>query len=313
MPRYSRRTSEIFNLSFLDIISCGFGAIVLLLLVSKTGIDNNKLSEVQTDIQLLLNEQNKFKLLSKRKNTLENQDNSLKNKKIDIQNEISEKSKIIKEIINSTSVIEKVNNDLLEKSSSIKISLQNTTKDNERDEEVGGIPVDSEYIIFIIDTSGSMLRIWDRVMLYVEEIINIHPTVKGFKIVNDQGVSMGASDNYLIDTKTYRKGAIAQLKQFQGQSSSNPVNGILKTLRNIRSGEKTSLYVIGDDYSMYGSKEFNDDLNLIYKTNIKLSGKKKARIHGIGFISPEGSSLEFSKFMRALTQENNGTFLALSD
>ena len=123
MPRYSRRTSEIFNLSFLDIISCGFGAIVLLLLVSKTGIDNNKLSEVQTDIQLLLNEQNKFKLLSKRKNTLENQDNSLKNKKIDIQNEISEKSKIIKEIINSTSVIEKVNNDLLEKSSSIKISL----------------------------------------------------------------------------------------------------------------------------------------------------------------------------------------------
>jgi len=313
MPKYSRRSFEIFNLSFLDVISCGFGAIVLLLLISKTGVDDKSLSQVKTNIQSLLNEQDKFKTLNNRKNKLETQGNSLRTKKLDIKNKIDEKDKNIEEIINTRSIIEKINNDLLEKSSSIKVSLQNTINNNERDEEVGGIPVDAEYIIFIIDTSGSMLRIWDRVMSYVEEIIKIHPTVKGFKIVNDQGVPMGANDNYLIDTKVYRKGAIAQLKQFQGQSFSNPVNGILKSLLKIKSGEKTSLYVIGDDYSMNGSKEFNEDLLDINKYNLKLSGEKKARIHGIGFISPEGSSLEFSKFMRVLTQENNGTFLALSD
>ena len=32
-----RRSLEIFSLSFLDVISCGFGAIVLLLLITKTG------------------------------------------------------------------------------------------------------------------------------------------------------------------------------------------------------------------------------------------------------------------------------------
>ena len=31
-----RRTPEIFGLSFLDVISCGFGAIILLLIITKT-------------------------------------------------------------------------------------------------------------------------------------------------------------------------------------------------------------------------------------------------------------------------------------
>ena len=34
--RKKRREFDIFSLSFLDIISCGFGAVVLLVLISKT-------------------------------------------------------------------------------------------------------------------------------------------------------------------------------------------------------------------------------------------------------------------------------------
>mgnify|MGYP001172899282 FL=1 len=33
--RRRRRQIEVFNLSFLDVISCGFGAIILLLVISK--------------------------------------------------------------------------------------------------------------------------------------------------------------------------------------------------------------------------------------------------------------------------------------
>ena len=33
--RIRRRQTEVFNLSFLDVISCGFGAIILLLVISK--------------------------------------------------------------------------------------------------------------------------------------------------------------------------------------------------------------------------------------------------------------------------------------
>ncbi len=35
MKRSYRKNIEIFNLSFLDVISCGFGAIILLLIISK--------------------------------------------------------------------------------------------------------------------------------------------------------------------------------------------------------------------------------------------------------------------------------------
>ena len=40
-----------------------------------------------------------------------------------------------------------------------------------------GIPVDSEYVVFIVDTSGSMKDIWNKVTRHIENVINIHPTV----------------------------------------------------------------------------------------------------------------------------------------
>lgn len=313
MNKNNRRSSELFNLSFLDIISCGFGAIVILLLISKTGGDNGSLKQVEDGVKVLIEAQDKNKFLSERKKTLDTQLLFLTNTKSDLENDIKTIEKSIERLSNKKRNAVESNSEFSKKLKNINTALQNSNNNNERDTEVGGIPVDSEYIVFIIDTSGSMQRIWKKVMLYVEEIIKIHPTVKGFKIINDQGVPMGANDKYLMDTETYRAGAIAQLKNFSGQSSSNPVGGIISSLRKIKLNQRTSLYIIGDDYSMYGSKEFGKDLKIIKDLNTTISGKRKARIHGIGFISSEGSGLEFSKFMRALTQENGGTFIALPD
>ena len=67
MTKNNRRSSELFNLSFLDIISCGFGAIVILLLISKTGVENNNLNQVEDDVKILIEAQDKNKFLSERK------------------------------------------------------------------------------------------------------------------------------------------------------------------------------------------------------------------------------------------------------
>tara|TARA_B100000925_G_scaffold161629_1_gene121305 strand:+ start:271 stop:1212 length:942 start_codon:yes stop_codon:yes gene_type:complete len=313
MTKNKRRSFELFNLSFLDIISCGFGAIVILLLISKTGVENNNLNQVEDEVKILIELQEKNKSLVERKKTLDSQLVFLTSSENQLENEIKSIEKAIEKLSNEKRNSVDSNSEFSKKLKNIKNALQNSNDNNERDIEVGGIPVDSEYIVFIIDTSGSMQRIWKKVMMYVEEIIKIHPTVKGFKIINDQGVPMGANDTYLIDTETFRAGAIAQLKNFSGQSSSNPVRGIISSLRKIKTNERTSFYVIGDDYSMIGSREFSKDLKNIRDLNTTISGKRKARIHGIGFISSEGSGLEFSKFMRALTQENDGTFIALPD
>ena len=47
-----RRDLEIFSLSFLDIISCGFGAVVLLVLISTYG--ESPLSDIENDAESLL-------------------------------------------------------------------------------------------------------------------------------------------------------------------------------------------------------------------------------------------------------------------
>ena len=41
--KFRKKEFEIFNLSFLDIISCGFGAVIILVLISKTS-DNISIS-----------------------------------------------------------------------------------------------------------------------------------------------------------------------------------------------------------------------------------------------------------------------------
>ena len=54
-------------------------------------------------------------------------------------------------------------------------------------EAIGGIPVDSEYIIFVIDTSGSMQSKWDWAERKLGEVLDVYPTVKGLQIMNDNG------------------------------------------------------------------------------------------------------------------------------
>ncbi len=50
--------------------------------------------------------------------------------------------------------------------------MQRILKDNARrpkTEAVGGIPIDSEYIIFIVDTSSSMNAHWELNLRVIEE------------------------------------------------------------------------------------------------------------------------------------------------
>ena len=60
-----------------------------------------------------------------------------------------------------------------------------------RTDLVGGVPIDSEYIVFIIDTSGSMFRYaWPTVIKQFEDTLKVYPKVKGIQILNDMGSYM---------------------------------------------------------------------------------------------------------------------------
>src|SRR6201999_2511714 len=56
---------------------------------------------------------------------------------------------------------------------------------------IGGIPVDSEYVIFVVDTSDSMTdNHWDANLAIIDEILGFYPHVSGLQIMNDQGAYM---------------------------------------------------------------------------------------------------------------------------
>ena len=80
----------------------------------------------------------------------------------------------------------------------------------------------------------------------------------------------------------------------------------LRTYGNMR--DNISIYILGDDYT---GSSYDSVINTLQSLNInKTTGKAKARVHSIGFISPYGSS-RFPTLMRAVVEQNRGAFLGL--
>ena len=308
-----KRELEIFNLSFLDIISCGFGAMVLLILISKQMPES---SPIDTTV---------IKELLSKIFTVENQISDLNQKISDAQNDQSSKALLLKKLTgldrNSSNEItallrsiEKQKIDLagLELvENSLKSASVKPAAVKKRDQEVGGIPVDSDYVIFIVDTSGSMQEIWNRVVSEIVNIINIHPKIKGFQILNDNGAHILSAyeGKWIPDTPGRRKNVIDLLKSWRSVSNSSPVEGLEVALKRYAKPKNSlSIYIFGDEYS---GGSYDPVINALVRLNTNsITGTRLARVHAVGFIS-NYSSGRFATLMREVTGRNNGTFIAL--
>jgi hypothetical protein len=311
--RIKKKEFDIFNLSFLDIISCGFGAVVLLVLISNT-VENTSPSSV-IEVERLLGQVM----------TLENSIDTL-GQKIDAQTKNNDTQLAASNQLDAAaqtlsknlSTREREENELagdlqglsLVQSTLDRVSISPTTSTTLRDEEVGGIPVDSDYVIFIVDTSGSMQAIWGRVSREILNALSIHPKVIGFQILNDMGKSLisGYSGRWIPDTPQRRKSVMRVFGSWADASNSSPVEGIETALkRYAKKGQSMAIYVFGDDYS---GSSYDPVIAGITKMNTRQTGQPLAKIHGVGFLS-EHTTSRFAILMRELTKKNGGTFLAL--
>ena len=180
--------------------------------------------------------------------------------------------------------------------------------------EVGGIPVDSDYIVFVIDTSGSMKLVWPRVRAELANILEMHPQVKGVQVMNDMGQYMFSErgKNWLPDSPRMRSLIQSRMASWSPYSNSSPVEGINIAIRDFyRSDQSLSIYVLGDEFAGTSVQDVVDQVRQVNK--LGANADTKVRIHGIGFPSMAGSvtAYNFARLMRVLTYENNGTFLAL--
>lgn len=325
-----RRGVEAFSLSFLDCICCGFGAIILLLVLTKV-FEPIILEETSRELdgQLADLQQQMFEIrgetdIINRSLTSKQEQLSLERSKLArLQADVSslrsrfEASKDDSEL---ASIIQKqlakARQDLTEEMQRLLADVQEVD-----DNTVGGIPVDSEYIIFVIDTSGSMFGYaWDLAVRKVQETLDVYPRVKGIQVMNDMGKYMFSryQGRWIPDTPARRKAIVERLRTWNAFSNSSPVEGINRAISTFYSpGLKISIYVFGDEFTGTSIQRVVDTIDRINKADAQ--GNRMVRIHAVGFpvqfLRPthlQTTGIRFATLMRILTEKNDGTFVGLN-
>ena len=325
-----RRNVEAFSLSFLDCICCGFGAIILLLVLSKI-YEPVVIEEAENNLEQLiaLLQEELFQI----RGTSTILDRELLKTLEDTRAtkvHLGELQGDLNKVQGQYEASQKEEEETIDEGEML-AAKQRLTEEQKRlqpyyrrpdADAVAGIPVDSEYIIFLIDTSPSMQRgSWRLVQRKVRETLQAYPKVKGIQVMNDDGRYMfpDSVGRWLPDSPGRRQAIINRMRNWQATSDSDPVNGIQAAIGTFWSADKkVSLYVFGDDFQ--GVTTIDAVVKTIDRINrVGADGSRRVRIHGVGFPgrfqgqgSIPASAQRFATLMRVLCLRNGGTFVALS-
>jgi hypothetical protein len=306
VSRRRRREIETTGLSFLDCICCGFGAVILLLVITKIrepALRAEAQEHMTTDVVRLEEQQHDLqtKLAEARAERLARETDAKRKRAL---------------------------------GEGRRAELAKLTAEPEMPEEpepppplpaapasaVIGLPADSEYVIFVLDTSGSMRRFnWRLVIRKLSEVLDVYPKVRGFQVLNDMGFHMFSSTKgkWLPDTPSGRERIREYVRRWGAFSNSSPVEGIEAAIRTYYASDKTiSIYVLGDEFTGESVQDVVDSVDRLNRTDAR--GKRRVRIHAIGFplLDPRTGTLyrtghRFAVLMRVLCERNGGTFIAL--
>ena len=330
MAKRKRRNVEAFSLSFLDCICCGFGAIILLLVLSKI-YEPVIIEKTQDDLESLiaLLQEELFEIrgestvLNRELDDVRDHTSSTKLRLARLQGELNTvQGQYAATQRESESIMDE--GDLRRTKQRLTDEMRRLAPYYRRAEEdaVAGIPVDSEYVIFVIDTSGSMQQFnWGRAIEKLNETLDVYPQVKGLQIMNDNGSYMFKqyAGQWIPDTPGRRDAIRNTMRNWRPFSDSNPADGIIYAISTFWSPEKKiSIYVFGDEFSGRSVEAVVRQIDAVNR--LDESGNRMVRIHAVGFpffFEPgrqaSDTTRRYAQLMRVLTERNGGTFVALSD
>jgi hypothetical protein len=322
-----RREFQEASISFLDVISCGFGAIVLLLVIAKVG-DPGALEEAEEALRGTVKEFQQ-QLFDVRGESVVLND-QLKSRKEQLSELIERVARLKAKLASVDKQALTISLSQARETEQLQLVMQILTEEMERlvgpefkqqNNLIGGIPVDSDYIIFVIDTSGSMqVAAWERVKKEMINILDIYPDVKGIQVLNDMGQYMFSAyrERWIPDSPKMREEIITTLGNWAPFSNSSPVEGINAAIQTFyKSGRKISIYTLGDDFQ---GRTIRNVVRAVDKLNrAHLGADRLVRIHAIGFPvhfarggAPSASAIKFAALMRELSYNNGGTFIGLN-
>ncbi len=316
------------NLSFLDVISAGFGAIVLLLVITKS-------AEPTRIVEEGLNIRDQLEAMAQALPAVNARVDRLRAMLGDRDSELQALERQIASVApRAAEARQRAAEAQLDERTAETVSdrfeaaRQELTEEMRRlrergaltpDNMVAGIPVDSEYLIFVIDTSGSMLRQWGNVVRKLEETLELYPQVRGIQIMNDMGQLMfdQYANEWMPDTPSRRRVIISRMMRWKPFSNSSPVEGIRRAIANFHDPEKTiSVWVFGDEFTGVSIQRVLETVEALNPRGE--DGRRRVRIHGVGFptqyVENQGisiSGIRFALLMRELAHDHDGTFVGL--
>ena len=330
--KIKRRDTEVFSLSFLDVICCGFGAVILLLVLSEFGqplvIERSRadlgeqIKRLQEELFVIRGDTDRLE------RELQGRVDMLQRERLNLARAASEAQRIRGEFSASrqqAAVSNIVETELLAvyaelQAENQRLSQQARSRRRIATEAVGGIPVDSDYVIFLIDTSGSMQGAhWETAIEVMREILDIYPRLRGLQIVDDNGRELfsGTRGRWLTDTSAMRADIVRRMRSWRSFSDSNPADGIEIAIRNYWSADKRiSIYVLGDEFT---GESIQSALDAVDRVNLPdpATGRRRVRIHTIGFPEAPGmtpfTNIRFAALMRVMSERNDGTFVGLTN
>ena len=325
--RKQRRELQEASISFLDVISCGFGAIVLLLVIAKVG-DPSALEDAEK--KLLGSVKSYQERLFEIRGESVILDQRLQSRKQQLSELYERVARLKEKLASVAKQSDQLSQSKIREREQLQLVLQVLTEEMQRllgpefqkkNKLVGGIPADSDYIIFVIDTSGSMQSAaWQKVQIEMLNILDVYPEVKGIQVLNDMGQYMFSAykNQWIPDSPKMRTNITTKLATWAPFSNSSPVEGIESAIKVFyKPGRRISIYTLGDDFQGSSIRRVVKEIDRLNKAN--RGSDRLVRIHAIGFpvhlrpgVSPSNSAMRFAALMRELSYNNGGTFIGLN-
>ncbi len=328
-----KRSTQVFSLSFLDVICCGFGAIILLFVITmgkKTKEITNLRMALERIIQQRMLQLNEYDIVTEEIATLIQLERDKEKEKKIVETDLEAVlAKLEQQIKDKEFSKDKLLTDLEQVED--ELAVMQTDPEIEQKKEMApspvGVPVESNHIAFVIDTSGSMRDpntslIWGYVIQKFEETLDSYPEVKGIQLLDADGhfiMGRGMRRKWMPDNRETREYMVRAVRLYPYNSDSNPVPGIAQAIRQLAEPDneemKMGIYVFGDEFT--GRSE--PVLNTLDRLNKEdEDGDRFVRINAVGFpnvigggLSLSQSGLKFANLMRELTYEHGGAFVGL--
>ena len=331
-----RRQTQVFSLAFLDCICCGFGAIILIFVLS-VSTQNQANEATLTALQKVIAARiAAIAQIHVKKEELERSNTRVTDLLVDARLRNDSIHALIDEMEGQLQNEKKGQKALLVDIDDLKkeVAARQKKTDVPLLPDVKPLPVglpvsNTNYVVFVIDCSGSMRdpttdQLWSIAVRKMQEVLDVYPKIEGFAFIDADGrFILRGGARWVQDSPEARQDAIRTVRRYSADNNSNPVPGIVQALSRLydplNEQMKMGIYIFGDEFSTSESAEAVirrlDQLN-----PADASGHRKVTINAIGFpttieyqFSMGNTGLRFANLMREVCFEHGGAFIALQD